>query len=198
MKLTFSWAKGMRLFTPKGGATRPTSAKNRESLMSMLRPWLQHANFIDLFSGSGGCGLDALSRGASSVVFVENSSDAIKCLKRNIEEAQRRANNNDLEELDIQLMSQNAIKSMKVLKARGAFDIVWADPPYSLTLEWFNLSKEILRDLVATDGVFAMESSSDIQNELNMDEKYWEHIKSKRYGLTSINVWQRLEPSEGE
>src|SRR5580693_5204327 len=77
-------AKARRsLAAPKGAKTRPTSAKVREALFAVLGKRIEEARVLDLFAGSGALGLEAISRGAGSVVFVDNDADAVMAIRRN-------------------------------------------------------------------------------------------------------------------
>src|SRR5205814_7242322 len=76
--------KGRRLRTPRGGATRPTSARVRQSLFDILAPRLPGCRFLDAFAGNGGVGLEALSRGAARVVLVDQSRAAVEAMRENV------------------------------------------------------------------------------------------------------------------
>src|SRR5215470_7969316 len=76
--------KGRRLVTPKGATTRPTADQVRTALLDTLGPWLPDARLLDLFAGAGGVGLEALSRGAAHVTFVERDRRALAALGENV------------------------------------------------------------------------------------------------------------------
>jgi len=76
--------KGRRLVTPRGSTTRPTADQVRIALMDTLMPWLPAARLLDLFAGAGGVGLEALSRGAAHVTFVERDARAVAALRDNV------------------------------------------------------------------------------------------------------------------
>ena len=84
MRIIAGEAKGRVLVAPKGGPTRPATDRIRESLFAMLGPDLPDARVLDLFAGAGTMGLEALSRGAAHVTFVERAAPAIEALKRNV------------------------------------------------------------------------------------------------------------------
>ena len=86
MKICAGWAKGQILKAPKSNETRPTSAKVKEAIFSILAESVVNARVLDLFSGTGGLGLEAISRGASSVHFIESHGAAYQCLTKNIDE----------------------------------------------------------------------------------------------------------------
>ncbi|MFV7904247.1 RsmD family RNA methyltransferase, partial [Enterococcus faecium] len=91
MQISSGWAKGMRLMTPRGDGTRPTAAKVRAAALNMLMPVLPGSRFLDLFAGSGGMGLEAVSRGASAAFFVDKAPPALAALRQNVAELTRRA-----------------------------------------------------------------------------------------------------------
>jgi len=77
--------KGHSIAAPKGLDTRPTSDRTREAVFNIVAPWVEDAEVLDLFAGSGAMGLEALSRGAASAVFVESDRDAQRTIERNLE-----------------------------------------------------------------------------------------------------------------
>ena len=85
MRVIAGLAKRKRLVTPSGDATRPTTDRIKETLFNMLQTEIADARFLDLFSGSGGIGIEALSRGAASCVFVEKNREALRCIRTNLE-----------------------------------------------------------------------------------------------------------------
>ena len=84
MRVIAGTARSLPLKTPEGTDTRPTTDRIKETLFNMLQPYLMDCVFIDLFSGSGGIGIEALSRGARHAYFVENNRNAISCIQHNI------------------------------------------------------------------------------------------------------------------
>jgi 16S rRNA (guanine(966)-N(2))-methyltransferase RsmD len=122
LKIVAGIYKNRLLKAPKGDKTRPTSSLVRESLFNICRNDIEGVRFLDLCAGSGGVGLEALSRGASFAAFVEKSPFALPALYHNIET----------------LKVQNETRVYKsdvtsTLKKLSGFDIVYADPPYELT-----------------------------------------------------------------
>jgi len=112
---------GRRLQAPPGRDTRPTTDRVREAWMSVVAPLLPEARVVDLFAGSGALGLEALSRGADHVVFVEQAPPALNALRANIAAlgAQSRC----------EVVRADALRYAAEL-AEGAADLVFADPPY--------------------------------------------------------------------
>jgi 16S rRNA (guanine966-N2)-methyltransferase len=112
---------GRRLQAPAGRGTRPTSDRVREAWMSVIADEIEGARVLDLFAGSGALGLEALSRGADSAVFVEQAAPAIRALRMNIETLGA----GDRSEI----VRADALRYVAVLEA-GEFDLALADPPY--------------------------------------------------------------------
>lgn len=114
---------GRRLVAPKGLIARPTQDRVREAWFSILGQEVQDARVLDLFAGSGALGLEALSRGAASAVFVEKARHSLEALEKNIE---------TLGVKDVaKVVKGDALKYAEGL-AEGGYDIVFADPPYDL------------------------------------------------------------------
>jgi 16S rRNA (guanine966-N2)-methyltransferase len=114
---------GRRISPPPGRATRPTSDRVREAWMSTIAPELPGARVLDLFAGSGALGIEALSRGAEHVTFVENAAAALRVLNRNLDElgAAARAT----------VVRGDALRYVAALEP-GSYDVALADPPYRL------------------------------------------------------------------
>ena len=112
---------GRRIGAPPGKATRPTTDRVREAWMSAVADWIPGARVLDLFAGSGALGLEALSRGAESAVFVENAPPALKVLRANVDAlgAGPRA----------RIIRLDAVRFAEGLDA-ASFDLAFADPPY--------------------------------------------------------------------
>jgi len=120
--------KGRRLKTAAGDATRPTGARVRQSLFDILAPLIPGCRFLDAFAGSGGVGLEALSRGASKVVLVDKAASAVEAAKEN---ARMLASTGG----EVQVFRQDARTAMGALGDQGLqFDVVYLDPPYASDL----------------------------------------------------------------
>lgn len=113
--------KGHEIRPPPGRATRPTTDRVREAWMSALQHALPGATVLDLFAGSGALGLEALSRGAERVTFVERSGGALRALRANVERLGAGA--------EVEVVRGDAERYAAQLEA-GAYDLALADPPY--------------------------------------------------------------------
>lgn len=115
--------KSRKIITPKGEKTRPTSGRLREALFNICQGQIEGTLFLDLFAGSGAMGLEALSRGAKRVTFVDNSKESIRSIQANL------AAYGAMKQGEV--IYSDAFDAMRKLAKRGdAFDIIYADPPY--------------------------------------------------------------------
>jgi 16S rRNA (guanine966-N2)-methyltransferase len=115
--------KHRKLLTPKGLETRPTTSRMREALFNICQTYIEGANFLDLFAGSGAMGIEALSRGASRITFVDSSKASIKCIQKNLE-------NLAFEEQSQVILGDVFVMSERLAKQGRQFDIIYADAPY--------------------------------------------------------------------
>jgi len=121
-------AKGRRLRTPAGLATRPTGARVRQTLFDILAPRVPGCRFLDPFAGSGGIGLEALSRGAARVVLIDTDPEAVAALRENARALSASGG-------EVLVYRQQAALALRSLAAAGArFDVVYLDPPYASPL----------------------------------------------------------------
>lgn len=121
MRVIAGTARSLRLKTPEGMDTRPTTDRIKETLFNMLQPYLEDAVFIDLYSGSGGIGIEALSRGARHAYFVENNRNAIACITENLQFTRftDRAT----------VLRQDVLSALSGIHEKEA-DVIFMDPPY--------------------------------------------------------------------
>jgi len=140
MRVIAGSARGVRLRVPRGLRVRPTSARVRTSLFSILVERVEGARVADLFAGSGTFGIEALSRGAASCCFVEALATAVKAIRANLE-ATRLAER-------ATVVRGDAFRILPRLADHGPFDLVFLDPPYG----YFTRSGRLLELLGALGG----------------------------------------------
>ncbi|MGN0346784.1 MAG: 16S rRNA (guanine(966)-N(2))-methyltransferase RsmD [Lachnospiraceae bacterium] len=121
MRVIAGSARSLQLITPGGLDTRPTTDRIKETLFNILQTDIPGCVFVDLFSGSGGIGIEAISRGAKKSYFAENGKEAIRCIEHNIKHTHF--------EEKATLLRQDAISALAYSITEPA-DIVFADPPY--------------------------------------------------------------------
>lgn len=181
MRVISGQARGLKLKAPEGMETRPTTDRIKESFFNIISPQLYQAEFLDLFSGSGGIGIEALSRGALTAVFVDESPQSINVIKDNL----TRARFTDRAEV----VKGSVMSVIASLGARGKrFDIVFMDPPYGKGLVEAALEAIQSADILKDDGFIVAEQSVD-EAELNPDG--FEVYRIKDYKRTTKMTFLR-------
>ncbi|HBM16478.1 MAG TPA: hypothetical protein DD381_09095 [Lentisphaeria bacterium] len=179
MNIISGVARGIRLEVPNGLSVRPTSVLARKSLFDSIRNF-QNFTVVDLFAGSGALGLEAASRGASSVYFFENSKLHSEFLKANIEKVIKSGVAANLKQI-----KADALEAHKnIPEIAGKIDLIFADPPY-------NISSEVLDSLLNDDGfsvwagdalfIFEMPSESSRRPRLE-NIKLWSIVGKRSFG----------------
>jgi 16S rRNA (guanine966-N2)-methyltransferase len=170
MRVVAGRFKGRTLHAPKGRDTRPTSDKVREALFSVLAD-VEGAQVLDLYAGSGALGIEALSRGAAAVTFVDDDERAVAAMRRN------------LEQLGIEATVRRRDAVVFLGSAGGPFDLVFIDPPYSSPPLLGERLSRLLPAVLAGDARIVTESDkhAPLQLELPLDFE-------RDYGNTRIRV----------
>lgn len=136
MRVIAGTARSLPLKAPEGLDTRPTTDRIKETLFNMLQPYVPESVFVDLFSGSGGIGIEALSRGARKAYFVEQAPKAISCIEQNL--AFTKFTDRGI------VIKQDVLAALSGLHEKEV-DIIFMDPPYGMEHEKRVLS--LLRDM---------------------------------------------------
>lgn len=126
MRVIAGKARSLRLKTPEGTDTRPTTDRIKETLFNMIQGEIPGCIFVDLFAGSGGIGIEALSRGAAHAYFVENGKEAIGCIQENIAFTKFAES--------ATLLKQDVFGALSMINEKEA-DIIFMDPPYQAGYE---------------------------------------------------------------
>lgn len=171
MRVIAGIARSLPLKTPEGLDTRPTSDRIKETLFNMLQSYVSNAVFVDLFSGSGGIGIEALSRGGRKTYFVENSPKALMCIEDNLVFTK-------FSDRAI-VLKQDAVAALHNIYEKEV-DIIFMDPPYDAQHEKRVLSVLAGMKYVTEDTLIIVEAS------LNTDFSYLESfgftvVKEKIY-----------------
>ena len=174
---------GRRTFRVPKGIVRPTTDRSREAMFSMLASYIPGAKVLDLFSGSGALGLESLSRGASSCVFVDESRDATNAIKLNLRTL--RLNGGKVVQGDV-------IKIIDKVSL-SKYDVIFADPPYWKNIGDRDFVKEMFEcenfaELLMEDGMLIIEA--DERAEIDHGDK-WELVDKRKYGGCAIHFFQR-------
>ena len=154
MRVIAGTARRLLLVTPPGDTTRPTGDKIKETLFNILQPELCDCRFLDLFAGSGGIGIEALSRGAREAVFAERDRKALECIKENLRTTRLFSK--------AQVLEGDALNAIAKLARSGeAFDVIFMDPPYDSDLVSSALSMLSQGSLVNEDTLIVAETALD-------------------------------------
>jgi 16S rRNA (guanine966-N2)-methyltransferase len=184
MRVTTGLLKGMKIRTPSGDRVRPTKSNVREAVFNFLGQVLIGKTFTDLCSGSGSMGIEAISRGASEVFFVESESRCADIIHENLLEVGRRLGSEQkfrLYKERFQLFLERGVES----------DIVYCDPPY----EFFSrtgVDSLPLDASVADEGLFLLEHSRHSLPKIPETLGSLVLLKTRKYGLAQISVFQKL------
>ena len=145
-------ARSLRLKAPEGLDTRPTTDRIKETLFNMLMPYLSGAVFVDLFAGSGGIGIEALSRGSHKAYFIENNQKAIECITDNV-------NHTHFDKQAV-ILKQDVYAALRGSIKEDA-DIIFMDPPYGQEYEKHALEILSTANYVTEDTLIVVEASID-------------------------------------
>lgn len=181
IRVTGGKFKGRRLLVPVSKKVRPTTEKVRESIFSIIGDKVLSAFVLDVFAGTGALGLEALSRGAGRVIFIERDPQVFAILRRNISLCGA--------EKDSEAYCVDWLKGVKKLAARNLqFDLIFADPPYEA-----QAGKRLFENLYALthkETIVIFEHS--VENPFEFDKSKWDLIKVKEYGETAVDFFRPL------
>ena len=177
MRVIAGSAGGIQLLVPRGGV-RPTMDRVKAAIFSSLADAVAGASVLDLFAGTGGLGIEALSRGASSAMFVDDDKRSVAAIEKNLAKIR----------LTGRVRQQDVFEFLRQSKSRDKFRIIFADPPYETTPagERFTeklVNNESLPELLDADGIFVLEKRPD---EKLPDNPFWKVLRRKTYGATEV------------
>ena len=179
MRVISGKARGVNLKTPEGVLTRPTIDRVKEALFSIINFDIPASNVLDLFGGTGQLGIEALSRGAKSAVFVDQREDACKLIKENLRRTKL--------EQDAKVVRMDYLDYLK--RCREKFDIIFLDPPYAeVFLE--NALKCITEiDILQSGGIIVAERP--LGKELPWDFEGYTRSKDYKYGKVLLTIYRK-------
>ncbi|MCR5686754.1 MAG: 16S rRNA (guanine(966)-N(2))-methyltransferase RsmD [Lachnospiraceae bacterium] len=170
MRVIAGSARRLQLISPKGMDTRPTGDKIKETLFNILAPELYDVDFLDLFAGSGGIGIEALSRGAGSCTFIEKDREAIRCIKKNLEMTH--------------FTDRASVYAGDVMNGiynlTGKYGIVFMDPPYASQYAAQVLNALKILDITDEDTLFIAECGKETDMSF-ADAAGYDIIRIKEY-----------------
>jgi 16S rRNA (guanine966-N2)-methyltransferase len=185
MRVIAGSAGGVRLAVPKSGV-RPTMDRVKAAIFSSLGSAIIDARVLDLFAGSGALGIEALSRGAASVLFVEEDRQSTEAIEKNLAKTQ----------FGGRVRRQEVFEFLRRSSGLEKFQIIFADPPYEKTKSGERFTEKLLTNkelaqLLELDGVFVLEKRPAEQTPAT---KFWDIVRARKYGATEV-LFLRRPPS---
>jgi len=177
MRVIAGRAGGVRLAVPKAGV-RPTMDRVKAAIFSSLGDVIIGARILDLFAGSGALGIEALSRGAVSALFVDEDRQSISAIEKNLVKAKFQA----------QVRKQDVFDFLRRLSSSEKFRVIFADPPYERMESGTGyteklLSCQALREILDPQGFFVLEKHP---SEKILEPRLWSVVRAKTYGATEV------------
>ena len=183
MRVIAGSAGGLRLAVPKS-RVRPTMDRVKAAIFSSLGGAIIDARVLDLFAGSGALGIEALSRGAASVLFVEEDRQSTEAIEKNLAKTK----------LGGRVRRQEVFEFLRRSSGLERFQIIFADPPYEKTKSGERFTEKLLTNkelaqLLELDGVFVLEKRPAEQTPAT---KFWDIVRARKYGATEVLFLRRV------
>lgn len=193
MRVISGQAKGHPLRAVPGNGTRPTTDKVKEALFSMIGPYFdEEERVLDLFAGSGGLGIEALSRGAGSAVFVDSSPQSVDVVRRNLESTKLAGK--------ASVYRNDARRALKVMEKSGLpFDLIFLDPPYVVKDCDAILTEIAQRGLAAESAIAVVEHHPDVSYPEAFGDfcvRGMPNTEKSLYPSTVMNLTKRRQPEQ--
>ena len=177
MRIISGKARGTKLYTLEGTATRPTLDRVKESLFNIIQNDIEGSTILDLFSGSGAIGLEFLSRGAKRAVLCDNSKDAIKIIKQNVQKTHF--------EEKAEVYNMEFTKLIERLQ-KQKFDIIYIDPPYDTDFIKISIEKIIEYKLINEKTKIIVETDDETRILKQIEKMDVEITDKRKYGRATI------------
>lgn len=176
--------KGRKIYTFSGGY-RPTTALVKKSLFDTIGVEIEGSRFLDLFAGAGAVGIEALSRGASFVTFIENDLARIKILERNMERL-------EIERKSVEILPMDYSYALTKLRGREvSFDFIYTDPPYDVTVPQRILGNIVASRVLAEDGLLIYETvRNDVRDILEKAPQEIYPVRERDHGGTALLIFR--------
>ncbi|MCR4434231.1 MAG: 16S rRNA (guanine(966)-N(2))-methyltransferase RsmD [Clostridiales bacterium] len=177
-------AKGHKLKTVKGDTTRPTSDRVKESLFNILAGRLKDADVLDIYAGTGNLGIEALSRGAGTAVFVDKSRECTDIIKDNLVHTK-------LVEKATVITADVDTALTRLAQSGKQFDLVFADPPYNKNILFDTLNNLVNHDIMKDGGIVVAER--DVDDPVPLEAGFLKLYREQKYGGTvlSFYIWEK-------
>lgn len=179
MRVISGKARGKKLISLEGQNTRPTLDRVKEALFNIIQFNVEDRNVLDLFAGSGALGIESLSRGAKTATFCDNSYDAIRVIKTNIE-------NTKNEDKSIVINKDYSLALNSLSKQNKKFDIIFLDPPYKTDFGIKAINIIIELDILAEDGIIILETDDETREKEIKNIKEIEVFDERKYGRVML------------
>lgn len=186
MRVISGTAKGRSLKAVPGTSTRPTTDKVKEAIFSMIGPYFDGGQVLDLFAGTGGLGIEALSRGMDKAVFIDIEKKSIDTIQHNVEVARLKD--------QVEIYRTDATRALKVLAKRAEkFQLVFLDPPYKMKgiAELMTTMED--QAIVEADATVVVEH--DAKDVLLETIGGFKQLRRADYGDTAVTIFKREEAS---
>ena len=184
MRIISGIYRGFKLKEFSGRDIRPTPAMVRESLFDMFAAKIVDAEFLDLFSGTGAIGIEALSRGARKVTFVDHHPRAIQLIKENLSRIQHQD--------DSTVIQLDYLKALNHLdQQQSQFDIIFLDPPYHQDYIYKSLQAIDRGEVLKKNGFVVIQHPCEWEQKNNLNNIFF--LKEKRYGKSGITIFRSKE-----
>ncbi len=179
MRVIAGKCRSLNLKSVPGMNTRPTQDRTKETLFNVLQPYIADSRMLDLFSGSGAIGIEALSRGAEHCVFVEKDRQALSCIRENLRFTKLEA--------DAEVLGMDVMAALNILENGEAFDCIFMDPPYNHGLERAVLERLAGSHLMNEDAVIVVEAS--LQTDFSYLEELGFYIRKEKKYKTNMHLF---------
>ena len=179
MRVITGTARGIQLLTPKGMQTRPTADRVKEAMFSIIHFDVPGARVLDLFGGTGQLGIEALSRGAKSAVFVDAREDACKLIRENLKRTKLEGNAGVVRSDYLEFLKRN----------REQYTIIFLDPPYAEVFLENSLKMITEIDILETGGIIVTERP--LGKALLCEFSGYTRSKDYKYGNTLLTIYRK-------
>ncbi len=174
--------RGRPLVGPKHAGLRPTAERVREALFNIISTKIINASWLDLFAGTGAVGIEALSRGASSVVLVDDNYLSVKLIKTNLKVLEQGE--------PVHLLSMSAARAVNFLAQKKAqFDLIFLDPPFEANLLRETMALIAAKDLLRTDGWLIAEHDKRLVEMQQIPD--YQRIQTREYGDLALTFFNK-------
>lgn len=188
MRIIGGKAKGTKIYTLEGENTRPTLDRVRESLFNILQNKIEDAIFLDLFSGSGACGIEAVSRGAKKAILCDNNKKAVAIIQKNIQKTHME-NQTEVYQMNFETLLKTKI-TYKI-------DLIYIDPPYQTDYAYQAVKIILDMNLMSEDGLIIIETDQEKRIEEQIKKLEIEIMDKRKYGRAHL-IFLRNQKERGK